>query len=43
MLLTEQLFQIFSKHTRYFFIAKSFALNFYIFVALANKKLLHPL
>ena len=36
-------FEIFLKHKGYFSISKSFALNWYTFVALTNKKLLLPL
>ena len=32
-------FEILPKHNRYGFISESFALNWYIFIALANKKL----
>ena len=40
MLLAEESPDIFPKHTGYFFILESFALNRYIFVALTNKELL---
>ena len=40
MLLAVKSFQLFPKHKIYGFISESFALNLYIFVALADKKLL---
>ena len=42
MLLAVKSFETFPKH-RYSFISEIFALNWYIFVALKNKKLLFPL
>ena len=38
MLFSETSPQIFAKHKGYFFISESFPLNWYIFVALINKK-----
>ena len=43
MLLAEKSLEIFPKQKEYFFIAETFALNWYIFAALTNKKLLLPL
>ena len=43
MLLAVKLFEIFPKDEGYIVISGSFALNWYIFVALTNKKLLLPL
>ena len=43
MLLAEKPPEMFSKHKGYFFISESFALNWYISVALTDKKLLIPL
>ena len=40
MLLTQKSSEILPKYKGYFFISESFAFNKYIFVALANKKLL---
>ena len=40
MLLAEKSPEIFPKHKEYFAISESFALNWYIFVVLTNKKLL---
>ena len=42
MLIAVKSFEIFPKHKLYFF-SESFALNWYIFVALSNKKSLLPL
>ena len=39
MLLAEKSPQIFPKHNGSLFISESFALNWYIFIALTNKKL----
>ena len=43
MLLTEQSPEIFPKRNGCFFISEYFAWNWYIFAALANKKMLLPL
>ena len=43
MLLAVKSLEIFPKHNNYGFISESFALNWYTFVALTNKKLLLPL
>ena len=43
MLLAVRPFEMIPKHKEYFFTSDSFALNWHIFVALANKKLLLPL
>ena len=43
MLLTEKSPEAFPKHKGYFFVSESFALNWYIFIGLPNKKLLRPL
>ena len=43
MLLAVKSLEIFPKHNSYGFISESFALNWYTFVALTNKKLLLPL
>ena len=40
MLLADQSPEIFPKHNKYLPISEFFALNWYIFVALTNKKLL---
>ena len=37
---TEKIFEILPEHNKYGFISESFALNWYIFTALTNKKLL---
>ena len=43
MLLDVRSFEIYPKNKEYFFISESFALNWYIFIELTNKKLLLPL
>ena len=43
MLLDEKYAEIFPEHKEHFFISESFALNWYILVALTNKQLLVPL
>ena len=43
MLVILKSFEILLKHSELSFISESFALNWYIFVALMNKKLLLPL
>ena len=43
MLLAKKSPEIFPKHKEYFFTLQSFALNWYIFVALKSKKLLFTL
>ena len=43
MLFTEKPPEIFPKHKGYILISKSFALNWYLLVALTNKKMLLPL
>ena len=43
MLLAKKSSEILSKHKGYFYILESLVLNWYIFVALTNKKLLLPL
>ena len=43
MLLTEKSPEAFPKHKGHFFVSESFALNWYIFIELPNKKLLRPL
>ena len=42
MILAAKSFGMFSKHNGYGFILESFALNWFVFVALTNKKLLPP-
>ena len=43
MLLAEKSSEIFPEQNRYLFISGSFALKWYMFLALANKKLVLPL
>ena len=43
MLLAKKSSEILSKHKGYFYILESLVLNWYIFVALTNRKLLLPL
>ena len=43
MLLAEKSLEIFTKHKGYSFVSEAFALDWYIFVALTNKKPLLPL
>ena len=43
VLLIVKSFEILSTHNGYFLISESFALNWYIFVALTSKKMLLPL